>query len=70
MANKKDIKIGIIEECLPNLQNRVRMPDGKLLLCYQAGKLKLGRIKILVGDMVEVVHTKEMGDIGRIIWRR
>jgi translation initiation factor IF-1 len=46
---------GIVEEVLPNSLFRVRMPTGDLLLAYLAGKMRLHRIRVLVGDTVELV---------------
>jgi len=47
--------IGTVEEVLPNSLFRVRMPSGDLLLAYLAGKMRLHRIRVLVGDRVELV---------------
>lgn len=47
-----EIVEGIIEEALPNTLFRVKMPDGELKLAYLAGKMRLHRIKVLVGDKV------------------
>ncbi len=46
---------GRVEEVLPNSLFRVRMPSGELLLAYLAGKMRLHRIRVLVGDNVELV---------------
>jgi translation initiation factor IF-1 len=45
---------GIIEEALPNTLFRVKLPSGELVLAYLAGKMRLHRIKVLVGDRVQV----------------
>ncbi len=42
---------GIVEEALPNTLFRVRVGD-QLILAYLAGKMRLHRIKVLVGDKV------------------
>ncbi len=47
-----EIVEGIIEEALPNTLFRVKLPDGELKLAYLAGKMRLHRIKVLVGDKV------------------
>lgn len=49
-----EIVEGIIEEALPNTLFRVKMPDGELKLAYLAGKMRLHRIKVLVGDKVSL----------------
>jgi translation initiation factor IF-1 len=56
---------GTIIESLPNTTFRVEGPDGKLILAYLSGKMRRFRIKVLVGDKVEVV-TDQNGDKGRI----
>ena len=43
---------GIIEEALPNTLFRVSLESGETILAYLAGKMRLHRIKVLVGDKV------------------
>ena len=43
---------GIVEEALPNTLFKVSLDDGQVVLCYLAGKMRLHRIKVLVGDKV------------------
>ena len=69
--NQKDEKntvIGIVTEALPNTLFRVDMGDGKTLISYLAGKMRMHRIKVLVGDKVEVL-IDPYGGKGRIIKR-
>lgn len=68
--NKRGNKVGLIEEALPNLEFRVRMEDGELVRCYVGGKMKHTGIRLILQDKVEVVHTPDMGEIGRIVWRK
>ncbi|MBL8158657.1 translation initiation factor IF-1 [bacterium] len=49
-----DVVEGIVEEALPNTLFRVKLPDGELKLAYLAGKMRLHRIKVLVGDKVSL----------------
>lgn len=60
--------IGEVIEALPNVQYRV-MIDGKEYRCYLAGKMKLHKIKVLVGDKVEV-KVEDIGNIHRIVRRK
>jgi translation initiation factor IF-1 len=46
---------GVVEEALPNTQFRIRLANGELVLSYLAGKMRLHRIKVLVGDKVTVL---------------
>lgn len=66
--SKPDAPVGTIEEVLPNSLFRVRMPSGELLLAYLAGKMRLHRIRVLVGDRVELV-TDPYGGRARIVRR-
>ena len=66
---------GIVEEVLPNSLFRVRLPapegvegDGELILAYLAGKMRLHRIRVLVGDEVEMV-LDPYGGRARIVRR-
>lgn len=66
---KKPKHQGVVIESLPNLQFRVELQDGRILRCYTGGKVRLSKVKILVGDRVEIEHDESMGQIGRIVWR-
>jgi translation initiation factor IF-1 len=46
--------IGIVEEALPNTLFKVKLEDDTLVLAYLAGKMRLHRIKVLVGDRVQL----------------
>ena len=59
---------GVVEEALPNALFRVTLEGGEQLLCYLAGKMRLHRIKVLVGDKV-TVRLDPYGGKGRITRR-
>ncbi|MCI0597888.1 translation initiation factor IF-1 [Candidatus Parcubacteria bacterium] len=65
---------GTVEEVLPNSLFRVRLlsategETGELILAYLAGKMRLHRIRVLVGDTVELV-TDPYGGKARIVRR-
>ena len=59
---------GVVEEALPNALFRVTLESGEQLLCYLAGKMRLHRIKVLVGDKV-TVRLDPYGGKGRITRR-
>ncbi len=59
---------GVIEEALPNTLFRVKIPEGELILAYLAGKMRLHRIKVLVGDKVQL-QLDPYGGRARIIRR-
>jgi translation initiation factor IF-1 len=43
---------GVVEEALPNTLFKVSLSSGEVVLAYLAGKMRLHRIKVLVGDKV------------------
>jgi len=61
-------KVGMVTEALPNTLFRVKLEDGEEVLCYLAGKMRMYRIKVLVGDKVDVL-TDPYGGKGRITRR-
>lgn len=64
----KNIVIGTVTEALPNTLFRVDIGNEKIILSYLAGKMRMHRIKVLVGDRVEVL-LDPYGGKGRIIKR-
>ena len=65
---KQDAVVGTVEEVLPNSLFRVRLPSDELVLSYLAGKMRLHRIRVLVGDKVELV-LDPYGGRARIVRR-
>ena len=55
-------------EALPSAMFRVEFADGKIIICYLAGKMRLHRIKVLIGDK-GMVKLDPYGGKGRIIKR-
>ncbi|MBP6884234.1 MAG: translation initiation factor IF-1 [Candidatus Pacebacteria bacterium] len=71
MGKNQDEKpvVGTVTETLPNLLFRVKLsPDERETLAYLGGKMRLHRIKVLVGDTVELVMAPD-GGRGRIVRR-
>lgn len=65
----KETVTGTVVECLPNTMFRVQVAgEEKPMLTYLSGKMKLYRIRILVGDTVEVL-VDPYGGKGRVIKR-
>lgn len=60
--------IGIVVEALPNTLFRVDLGDGRIIISYLSGKMRINRIKVLLGDRVEVL-LDPYGGKGRIIKR-
>ena len=66
--NDTNTAIGTVVEALPNTLFRVDMGGEKLMITYLSGKMRMHRIKVLVGDRVEVL-IDPYGGKGRIIKR-
>ncbi len=68
--NKKDTAIGAqVVETLPNTMFRVKRDDtGEEMLTYLSGKMRLHKIRVLIGDRV-LVEIDPYGGKGRIIKR-
>lgn len=80
-GEEKKTTAGSVEEVLPDSLFRVRVPseavakegvpvneEGALVLAYLAGKMKINRIRVLVGDKVEMV-LDPYGGRARIVRR-
>ncbi|OGI62959.1 translation initiation factor IF-1 [Candidatus Nomurabacteria bacterium RIFCSPHIGHO2_01_FULL_40_12] len=63
---------GVVTEALPSTLFRVKMADQtedkKEILAYLSGKMRMHRIKVLIGDSVEIV-LDPYGGKGRIVKR-
>lgn len=71
LMSKKDennIISGTVIEALPNTLFRVEVGQEKTVLSYLSGKMRMNRIKVLVGDRVDVL-LDPYGGKGRIIKR-
>ena len=72
MSDSKNDKIlmgrGLVVEALPSTLFKLKMEDDKEILAYLGGKMRMNRIKVLIGDHVEVV-LDPYGGKGRIVKR-
>jgi translation initiation factor IF-1 len=59
---------GVVDESLPNTLFRVKLESGDVVLAYLAGKMRLHRIKVLVGDRVSI-QLDPYGGRARIVRR-
>lgn len=68
---KKNVyrKTGIVLERLPSTHFRIKLDDGKEIIGHLAGKLRIYRIKILVGDRVTIEMSPYDEERGRIVYR-
>ena len=67
--NKSVVAFGVVTEALPNTMFRVKV-DGQdtVILTYLAGKMRMNRIRVIVGDKVQV-ELDPYGGKGRITRR-
>lgn len=59
---------GTVTEALPNTLFRVTLENGTELMSYLSGKMRLNRIRVLVGDKVKI-DLEPYGGKGRITQR-
>ena len=69
---KLTIVKGVVTEALPNTLFRIKTvglaEEEKEILAYLAGKMRMHRIKVLIGDTVEII-LDPYGGKGRIVKR-
>jgi len=72
MSDLKNEKLpmarGVVTEALPSTLFRVQLEDQKEILAYLSGKMRMHKIKVLIGDSVEIV-LDPYGGKGRIVKR-
>lgn len=69
MADQKQKIEGTVTETLPDAKFRVKLPDGRSVLAYLSGKMRINYIKVMIGDSVTLELSPD-GTKGRIIYRR
>ena len=60
---------GVVLELLPNAMFKVKLENDHEVLAHTSGKIRKNRIRILVGDVVDVEMTPYDLTKGRIIFR-
>ncbi|MBI2036004.1 MAG: translation initiation factor IF-1 [Candidatus Liptonbacteria bacterium] len=61
--------VGVVLEALPATTFKVKLDDGREVLGYLSGKMRMYHIKILPGDKVAVEMTPYDEKRGRIVRR-
>lgn len=70
MAKKNVVEArGKVEELLPGAKFRVRLENDHVIMAHLAGKLRMYRIRLGVGDEVKVELTPYDLSKGRITYR-
>jgi translation initiation factor IF-1 len=62
-------KEGRVTEALPNAFFKVVLTDGKEILGFLSGKMRMNRITILPGDKVSIEMSPYDESKGRIVYR-
>ncbi len=71
MAHQGSFEVeGIVTESLPGTLFRVKLVDGRIILCHLSGKLRQNFIRIIPGDKVRLEMTPYDPHKGRITWRQ
>lgn len=60
---------GVVDEVLPNAMFRVTLENGHQVLAHTSGRMRKNRIRVLVGDKVNVEMTPYDLTKGRITFR-
>lgn len=71
MVKKKDFleMNGVVEELLPSTTFKVKLEDGREIIAYLSGKMRLYRIRLSIGDKVKVEISPYDLSKGRIVYR-
>ncbi len=70
MSKEGTIEVeGTVVETLPNTMFRVELPNGKKIIAYLSGKMRMHFIRILPGDKVVVELSPYDLNKGRITFR-
>ena len=70
VGDEKEKRIGVVLEALPNTLFRVELKEGgKIMLGYLSGRMRLHRIRVLIGDSVEIELDPYNEDKGKITRR-
>lgn len=61
---------GVVSDVLPESRFRVKLSNGVEILAYGSGKMKMHRIRVLMGDRVTVEMSPYDLTKGRITFRQ
>lgn len=68
MQSKEETTKGIVIETMPNTLFRVLVDDKREVISYLSGKMRMHKIRVLVGDTVEILEDP-YGGKARIVKR-
>lgn len=70
MAKSDQTVDGVVVDALGSARFRVQLHDGREVVAYVAGKMRLHHIHVFIGDKVEVVLDPAKGSATNRIVRR
>jgi translation initiation factor IF-1 len=71
MPKEDTLKVeGVVDELLPNMQFRVKLNNGMIVLAHLCGKMRMKNIRVLVGDQVTVEMSPYDLSKARITYRQ
>ncbi len=60
---------GEVTELLPAATFRVRLVNGHIIFCHLSGRMRMNRIRLLLGDKIRIQMTPYDLTKGRIVYR-
>ncbi len=51
---KDNLATGLVVEALPNTEFKIELENKEIIHAYLGGKMKINRIRVLVGDKVQI----------------
>ncbi|MCL5006648.1 MAG: translation initiation factor IF-1 [Patescibacteria group bacterium] len=60
---------GVVIEALPSATFKVKLDDGRTILAYVSGRMRLHRISVLPGERVRIEISSPSDTRGRIVRR-
>lgn len=66
--DKETTFVGTVTEALPDTLFRVKLDNDEEILAYLSGKMRMNRIRVLIGDKVRVERSP-YGGKGRVVQR-
>jgi translation initiation factor IF-1 len=60
---------GTVEEVLPSTTFKVKLDDGRIILAYLSGRLRMNQIRVLLGDRVKMEMSPYDLTKGRVTYR-
>jgi translation initiation factor IF-1 len=62
-------KEGVVIDALPDTKFKIKLEDGREILAYLSGKMRMNYIKVMLGDKVTIELSPDETK-GRIVYRK